>query len=124
MKKQLLLLIEDNPLLTAVYENAFEKAGFDVIFAHDGEAGLALAKEKKPIAIILDIMMPGMNGSEVLEKLNKEDLTKKIKVVVLTIGIKEEDSEKAKKLGASDFLIKPDLTLDEIVSRTIKAIEK
>lgn len=117
MKKKLLLLIEDNPLLTAMYETAFAKAGFEVIFAHDGETGLALAKDKKPDGIILDLLMPGMNGFSVLEKLKEDETTRDITVVVLTVVTKQEDLERAKQLGAADCLIKPELTLAEIVKR-------
>lgn len=119
MKKKLLLLIEDNPLLTGMYETAFVKAGFEVAFAHDGELGLSLAKDKKPDGIILDLLMPGMNGFAVLERLKKDRITKGIKVIVLTVVTKQEDLERAKKLGVVDCLIKPELTLAEIVKRVV-----
>ena len=117
MKKRLLLLIEDNPLLTGMYKTAFENAGFEVIFAHDGESGLTMAKSENPEGIMLDLLMPGMSGFQVLEELKKNDNTKDIKVVVLTADEKKEDLDKAKELGAIDCLIKPELTLAEIVSR-------
>ena len=119
MKKKLLLLIEDNPLLTSMYEAAFEKADFEVIFAHDGEAGLALVKDKHPDCVLLDLLMPGIDGLTVLERLKKDDVTKDIKVIVLTVVTKKEDLEMAKKLGAIDCLVKPELTLAEIVERVI-----
>ena len=119
MKNHLLLLIEDNPLLTGMYQAAFEEAGFGVIFAHDGETGLALAKTKKPEGIVLDLLMPGMSGLDVLEKLKEDDRTKDIGVVVLTIDTKKDDLDKAKKLGALDCLIKSELTLADIVARTV-----
>lgn len=117
--KRLLLLIEDNPLLTGMYKAAFEKADCEVIFAHDGETGLSLAKEKKPDGIILDLLMPGMDGFAVLEKLKSDRATKHIKVIVLTVIAKEDAREKAKKLGAVDYLIKPELALAEIVKRIL-----
>ena len=118
MKKRLLLLIEDNPLLTGMYRAAFEEAGYEVIFAHDGEAGLSLAQTKKPEGIILDLLMPGISGLEVLKKLKAGTETKGIGVVVLTIDTKKADLDKARKLGALDCLIKSDLTLADIVTRT------
>lgn len=117
MKKRLLLLIEDNPLLTGMYRAAFEEAGFDVIFAHDGEAGLLLAQTKKPEGIVLDLLMPGISGLDVLKKLKADGTTKDIGVVVLTIDTKKADLDKARKLGALDCLIKSDLTLADIVTR-------
>lgn len=123
MKKRLLLLIEDNPLLTGMYKTAFENAGFEVIFAHDGETGLTMAKNERPEGILLDLLMPGMSGFEVLEKLKKSEDTKHIKVIILTSHGKKEDSEIVKKLGAIDCLIKPELTLAEIVARTTSSFD-
>lgn len=117
MVKHLLLLVEDNPLLTEMYRAAFEKADFTVIFAHDGETGLALAKEKNPEGIVLDLLMPGIDGFTVLEQLKDSQKTKDIKIIVLTSVTKTEDLERAKKLGALDCLIKSEFTLAEIVAR-------
>lgn len=117
MKKRLLLLIEDNPLLTGMYSAAFEKAGFEVIFAHDGETGLVMAKEKKPDGIILDFLMPGMDGLEVLSELKKDTATRKIKVIILTVVAQKKYIDKAKELGVVDYLLKPELDLNEIVNR-------
>ncbi len=119
--KKLLLLIEDNPLLTGMYKTAFEQAGFEVILAHDGEAGLAAVKEHKPDGIILDLLMPGMDGFTVLGKLKEDVNTKNIKTIVLTSITEKAELERAKKLGAIDCLIKSELTLANIVEK-IKAI--
>ena len=124
MKKRLLLLIEDNPLLTGMYKNAFENAGFEIIFAHDGESGLVMAKNENPEGIILDLLMPGIGGLKVLEELKKDDRTKDIKVIILAVNIKEEDKKKAREMGAIEFFIKPELTLAEIVERTTSALDK
>jgi DNA-binding response OmpR family regulator len=118
MKKRLLLLIEDNPLLTGMYRSAFEEAGFDVVVAHDGESGLQLAHAKIPEGIVLDLLMPGMPGLDVLKKLKGDKDTQGIGVVILTTDTKKDDLDEAKKLGALDCLIKSDLTLADIVART------
>src|SRR3989337_228631 len=112
-KKRILILIEDNPLLSGLYQSAFEKAGLEVEIAHDGESGLALARQGKPSAILLDLLMPGMSGYEVLEALKKDATTKNIRVIILTIINEKEAQEKARKLGAVDYLIKTDLELPE-----------
>ena len=117
-KKTLLLLIDDNPLLTGVYKAAFERAGFDIILAHNGKVGLALAKEKIPDGIVLDILMPGIDGFTVLQELRADTTTKDIKTIVLTSIAKPEDLEKAKRLGALECLVKSELTLADIVART------
>jgi len=119
MNKTLLLLIEDNPLLTGLYRAAFEKKGFEVIFAHDGESGLTLAKARKPHLIVLDLLMPGMDGYEVLARIKNDAETAHIKVVILTIINEKGAQKKAVKLGAVDFLVKSDLTLAKIVERII-----
>ncbi len=115
--KKLLLLIEDNPLLTGMYQAAFEKAGFSIIVAHDGATGLALAKEKKPTGVILDLYMPGTNGFEVLTTLSGDESLKTMKAIVLTSSTTPGDKERATRLGAADFLVKSELTLASIVSR-------
>lgn len=119
--KKSLLLIEDNPLLTGLYQAAFEKEGFAILVAHDGETGLALARQKKPHLILLDLLMPGKNGFEVLSELKKDPATAGIKVVILTIVEDAQSQEKAKKLGATGYLIKSNLKMPEIVAQ-VKAL--
>ena len=121
-KKKLILLIEDNPLLSALYQNAFEKEGIGIEVAHDGESGLALIRQKKPDAVLLDLLMPGMSGFEVLSALKKDTRTEHVKVIVLTIVKEKEAQEKARKLGAADYLIKTDLELPEIVKRVVSQL--
>jgi len=123
MKKKLLLLIEDNPLLTGMYKIAFEKRGVELSIAHDGESGLKLAKDEKPDAILLDLLMPGMDGYEVLEKVRKDKEISDIKVVILTVLSDEEHKKKAKDLGANDYLVKSELELHEIVDKVIEHLK-
>ncbi|HEV8601157.1 MAG TPA: response regulator [Patescibacteria group bacterium] len=124
MKHSFLLLIEDNPLLTGMYRAAFEKAGLDVAFAHDGETGLKLAKDKKPDVILLDLLMPGMDGMSVLRELKKDGTTSKIKVIILTVVTDDEAKKKAEELGADGYLIKSELTLAEIVKKILSFLPK
>ncbi len=121
-KKRILLLIEDNPLLSGLYQSVFEKAGLEVEVAHDGEKGLVLARQKRPHAILLDLLMPGMNGYDVLGALKKDVATKNIRVIILTVLNEKEAQEKARKLGAADYLIKTDLELPEIVKRVVSQL--
>lgn len=118
-----LLIIEDNPFLNGMYQIALEKAGFEVLTANDGRAGLALIREKKPDAIILDLLMPGMNGYEVLESVRKDENTRDIKVVVLTVVTDKENRERAEKLGISGYIIKSQVTLEEIVKRIKESLK-
>ena len=118
-KKNLLLVVEDNPLLVGMYKSAFEKAGFSVVFAHDGKSGLELAKTELPAVILLDVLMPGMNGLDVLRELKKDPHTKDIRVMVLTVLYQEEIKKQAKELGADDFITKSELKLSEIVDKVL-----
>jgi CheY-like chemotaxis protein len=120
MKKQLLLLIEDNALLTGLYQSAFEKAGFSVVIAHDGKSGLALANEVKPDGIILDLLMPGTDGFQVLAALKQDPQAEHIKTIVLTTVVKNDALERARSLGALECLVKSELRLDEIIARVQK----
>ena len=120
MEKNLLLLIEDNPLLTGLYKAAFEKAGINVLIAHDGKRGLELAKEKHPSVIVLDFLMIGMNGLEVLQLLKSDPATQNIKVIMLTVASEQQDKDKAKELGAVDYLTKSELSVNDIVEKVTK----
>lgn len=117
--KHLLLIIEDNPLLIGMYKAAFEKKGVEVSLAHDGDSGIQLAKDRKPDVIILDLLMPGTDGMQVLRALKNDSTTKDIKVVVLTIVPKAEKLAEAEKLGIVDYLLKSELELHEIVDKVL-----
>lgn len=116
-------MIEDNPLLTKLYGAAFEDAGFEFMSAHEGETGLALAKDRQPDAIILDLLMPGADGFTILQKIKKDQAMKRIKVIIATAARKEHDMARAKELGAVDFFIKPEITLADLVRRVISHID-
>lgn len=118
--QHILLLIDDNPLLRGMYEAAFANRGLKVFFAHDGESGIKIAKEQKPHVILLDLLMPGIDGFEVLKRLKEDPDTQNIKVVILTIIADQKHRTKAEKLGAHDYLIKSELKLNEIVERVMK----
>jgi CheY-like chemotaxis protein len=103
-----LLLIEDDPLMNRMYRKVFASRGFEVDVAHDGEEGLKKVFDFMPNLILLDIMMPKINGMEVLKQLKDNPKTKNIKVILLTnLGI-EEEIKRAEKLGAVRCLIKSD----------------
>ena len=119
-----ILLVEDDPMLTELYQTKLEMEGFQVSVATDGEAGLASAKKLKPDLILLDIMLPKMNGFEVLKDLKKSKTVSAIPVIVLTnLGGEKADSDKrlALSLGAQDFLVKMFHLPDDIVGK-IKSV--
>jgi CheY-like chemotaxis protein len=98
------LVIDDDPAVHDMLANYLQKDGFEVVCAASGEEGLRLAKEVKPIAITLDIIMPGMDGWTVLSALKAEPETASIPVVIITI---DENRELGFTLGASDYMVKP-----------------
>ncbi len=114
--KKNLLLIEDNPLLIELYKSAFEKVGFSVSTATEGEKGFEMAKKNSPNIIVLDLLILGMSGFDTLKKLTTDTNTKNIKIVILTAINDQRDKDKAKKLGAVDYLVKSHLKIHDVAS--------
>ena len=112
---QKILLIEDDPLMVRLYQKVFERDGYEVEIALRGVEGLAKAKEVKPDLILLDIMMPEMDGFEVLTKLKGDEETKNIKVIALTNLAGSGDEERALKLGVLKYIVKSEYDPDEVV---------
>ena len=101
-----ILIIEDDPLMLRMYQKIFKFEGYDVFIATNGEEGITAAKNNKPTLILLDIMMPKMNGLEVLDKLKENPDTKKIPTVMLTNLAGSHDAEKALTAGAVKYIVK------------------
>ncbi|MFA4830690.1 MAG: response regulator [Patescibacteria group bacterium] len=119
-KKIHVLLIEDDIFLANIYKMKFEMEGFKVTVSDNGELGLADAKKKKPDIILLDILLPKMDGFTVLEKLKAAESTKIIPVILLTNLGQKDDVEKGLKLGAVDYLIKAHFKPSETVEKVRK----
>lgn len=119
-----ILLVEDDKFLVDIFATRLQNAGYDITTADNGEAAIALAIEKHPHLILLDIILPQMDGWEVLEKLQKEELTKHIPVILLTNLGHEEDVEKGLKSGATGYLIKAQYTPTEVVNKVKEILEK
>ena len=118
-----ILIVEDDTILRDLISQKIKKANYDIVVAVDGEEGLKKAKEKKPDIILLDLILPGIDGFGVLEQIKKDPAIDKIPVVILSNLGQKEEIEKGMSLGATDFLIKAHFTLSEIVEK-IKAILK
>jgi two-component system alkaline phosphatase synthesis response regulator PhoP len=126
MEQKTILLVEDDQILVKMYQRKFEKEGFKVLSAFDGEEGLNTLKsaQPKPSIILLDVMLPKINGFAVLEKVKKEANFKDIPVILLTnLGGAQEDREKGKNLGAVDYLVKSDLTPNQVVEKVKEYIK-
>jgi DNA-binding response OmpR family regulator len=112
-----LLIIEDDDFLRSLAVSKLEKEGFKVLMAADGQEGLNLAQEHNPSLIILDLMLPVMSGFEVLEQLKANDTTKSSKVIIFSNLGEDADIKKCLDLGANDYLVKANFTLDELVEK-------
>ncbi|MFA5358972.1 MAG: response regulator [Patescibacteria group bacterium] len=119
--KKTILLVEDDTFLAGMYKTKFEMENFNVILAEDGFKGFQLAKEKAPDIILLDILLPKMDGFEVLEKVRASGDTKKIPVIMLTNLGQKEDVKKGFDLGADGYLIKAHFMPSEVVEK-IKSV--
>ncbi len=116
-----ILIIDDEPVLLEMYSQILSLAGYQVITSKDGDEGFKLAKKEKPDLIYLDIIMPKLNGLDVLTKLANEKDTAEIPVVLLTNLPKEAAAEKAAALGAHDYFVKVETEPEVLVEKT-KAI--
>ena len=119
-----ILLIEDDGLMSRMYGRLFTLAGYETQIAEDGEAGFVKAKEFQPDLILLDVMMPKMNGLEALQKLKEDERTRNIIVVLLTnLGIQEKLDE-ATQLGAAAIITKSNHQPEEIVKMIADLLSK
>lgn len=119
MKK--ILLIEDESALQKTLGGVLTQEGYEVSSALDGEIGLRTAKAIKPDLILLDLILPKMNGFEVLKALKEDEETKGIPIIVLTNLEGVEDVDKAISLGAKNYLVKAQYSLAEVLEK-IKGI--
>jgi CheY-like chemotaxis protein len=119
-----ILLVEDDGLMSRMYDRIFSHEGYDVQVAADGEAGFVKAKEFQPDLILLDVMMPKLNGLELIKKLREDERTRHIMVVMLTnLGIQEKLDE-AMRLGAAGCIIKSNHTPEEVVKMVEEFMSK
>jgi CheY-like chemotaxis protein len=115
--KRKILIIEDNQDIQELYKYAFEAGGYEVSLSKDGMAGLDETLNFKPDVILLDIMMPEMNGFEFLEALNNNEEIKDIPVAVITNLSQEQEKKKAIDKGASLYLEKSDFEGTDLVEK-------
>lgn len=115
--KSKILLVEDDKMLADMYVTKFSKEGIKIMRADDGAAGLELAKKEKPDLILLDIIMPKLDGFAVLKELKKDPGMGNTHILLLTNLGQSEDVEKGKQLGADDYFIKANHTPAEIVEK-------
>lgn len=125
-KKIKVLLVDDDRFLLDMYALKFTNSGMDVSTFNNAEDVLVKLREKKdlPDIIILDVIMPGMSGLDLLENIRKENLIPSTVVVVLTNQSQTTDIERAKSLKADGYIVKASTIPSEVVSETLKIFEK
>lgn len=121
--KKKILIIEDDKILADMYAVKFKKEGFDIIETQNGFEGVELAQKEKPDLILLDIILPQMDGFSILTSFKSNDELKNIPVILLTNLGQEGDIQKGKSLGAVDYLTKSNTTPAEVIAK-VKEILK
>lgn len=116
-------IIEDDQAISQMYRFKFEADGFEVETAENGKLGLELAKSMKPDIILLDLMMPEMNGDEMLAEMRKTTWGKNIKVVILTNKGEQEIPPEVKTLGVSAVILKADMTPRQVAELVQKKLQ-
>ena len=116
------LICDDDELLLDLVQYRLSNRGYEVVLARDGREALDLAARVAPNAIVLDAMMPGMDGYEVLRRLREDAALLKIPVIMLTARKQENDILTALELGADEYMVKPFIP-EELVARLSRLIE-
>lgn len=119
-----ILIIEDDDFLRNLILKKLERAGYNVLFAVDGNAGLSIIENEKPGLILLDIILPGIDGFEVLKRIKTNESLKDIPVIILSNLGEKKNIEQGLGLGADDYIIKAHHTLDEIIEKISMRLDK
>ena len=124
LSKQSIIVVEDESFLSKVLAERLEDEGFGHIdVAGNGEEALAMIKRHNPNIVLLDMILPKMNGFEVLEVLQADPKLKKIPVLVLSNLGQDQDIEQAKKLGARDYIVKSNFSLQKVVEKIMSILD-
>ena len=123
MDKKKILIVEDDNFVAEVYFAKLTEMGYQATLAQNGEEGLAELKKNKIDLILLDILMPVMNGMEMLEEIKKQEEWKNIPVILLTNVGEKESIQKVREFGVKDYLIKSHFTPAEVIEK-IEAVFK
>ena len=122
MKK--ILITEDEPGLLEMYKLYFERAGYEVINASDGKLGVEFAKKERPDLILLDILMPQIDGWAMLKDLKSDPATKMIPVIIFSNLAQTEEIQRGLAMGADQYLVKSALTPKELLAKVQKLLNK
>src|SRR3989344_1886674 len=122
-----ILIVEDDAFLHNLLADKLEllrKNGIEAFPTFGGKEALEKAKEVRPDIVLLDVVLPGMNGFEVLEALRKDPDLKNVSVIILSNLNQDKDKQRAKELGVTDYMVKANFMLEELVERIVTILEK
>ena len=120
MKK--ILIVEDEQLIGDLLQKKLRQEGYRVSLATDGEAALKQIREEKPDIVLLDIVLPRLNGFEVLSELKKDEALRQIPVIIISNSGQPDEIEKAKELGVRDWLVKTEFDPREVLEKVQRQI--
>lgn len=112
-----ILFVEDDPLINKIYSTRLTADGYQVFTAENGEDGLKLAEQELPDLVVLDVMMPRLDGFAVLEKLRQNPLLTRIPILIYSNLAQEDEMNRALSLGATEFIVKANLSPTEMVNK-------
>lgn len=119
-----ILIVEDEDILSSVLQEKFEEKNFKVVLAKDGSVVLPLVKKNKPDAILLDILLPKVNGMEVLSQLKADEDLRSIPVIVMSNLGEDSKIKEALQLGAVDYMVKTQHPINELIEKVKEYILK
>ena len=117
-----ILLIEDDLPLVRMYQVAFKNCGHVFISATDGQEGLDKIRQEKPDLVLLDLVLPKKTGFEVLKEAKSDPRTARISIICLSVLHQQEDVDKCLSLGADYYIVKSDVTPEQVVSKALSLI--
>lgn len=112
-----ILFIEDDDFLRSLVVTKLQKNNFDVATSSDGNNAMEIIDREKPHVLLLDLMLPGVSGFEILQQIRESETWKKLKVIIFSNLGEESDIRRGEELGADEYLVKANFTLDELVDK-------
>ena len=112
-----IMIVEDDKFLSSLIKTRLEKEGFTIIQAFDGEEATNLLRQNRPDLIVMDLVMPKVNGFEVLQSISISPQLEKVPVVILSNLAQDSDIQKAKELGAKEYFVKVKISIDDLLQK-------
>lgn len=112
-----ILLIEDDSLIVKIYTTRLKADGYEIVSAEDGEKGLEVAQQEKPDLILLDVMMPKVDGFTVIQTLRADEQFKNTPIIMYSNLAQEAESKRAIEVGATEFITKANISPTELVNK-------